>query len=143
MKKPHLRRGAAAVEFALVAIVLFSVVFVFFEYGRYVMTRDMVENAAREGARRAVVSTNLLKDDEIKNTVTGYLSTQPVTNLSISVYKMDPATEANLGAWQKAAFGEAITVDVKADYNSIFPTFGLMPALVKLRAICMMRSEAP
>src|SRR5690606_32800631 len=48
------RRGASAVEFALVAPIFVLFVFGMVEYGRMVMVQQVLTNASREGARRAV-----------------------------------------------------------------------------------------
>ncbi len=42
------RRGAAAVEFAIVAPVFFLLVFGMIEYGRMVMVQQVITNASRE-----------------------------------------------------------------------------------------------
>jgi Flp pilus assembly protein TadG len=52
------RRGAAVVETAVVLNVLLLMVLGIFEYGRLVMIRQLMLNAAREGARMAVVGTS-------------------------------------------------------------------------------------
>lgn len=46
-------RGAAAVEFAIVAPVLIMLIFGSIEFGLAVQARTMIENAAREGVRVA------------------------------------------------------------------------------------------
>ena len=48
-------RGASAVEFAIVLPVLFLVIAGIVDFGRYFFTQIQVTNAAREGARAAVV----------------------------------------------------------------------------------------
>lgn len=54
------RRGAVTVEMALVLPIFLTVVFGIIEFGRGFMVSQLVTNAAREGARRAIVdgSTN-------------------------------------------------------------------------------------
>src|SRR4051812_28555658 len=109
-RKPR-RRGGTLVETAVVLGVVLVFMFGIFEYGRYVMFRQLVENAAREGARQAVVSTSSLATTDIQATVTRYLVGQSLTNLTITVYKTDPTTGANLGSWNGAAFGEGVAVE--------------------------------
>ena len=48
-------RGQALVEFALVAPIFFLVMFSIIEFGRYVYTVQILNEAAREGARFAIV----------------------------------------------------------------------------------------
>jgi hypothetical protein len=45
------QRGASLVEFAIVAIVFFPLVFGVFDFGRAILYYNMLSNAAREGAR--------------------------------------------------------------------------------------------
>ena len=50
------RRGVSAVEFALVAPVFLAILFGMIEFGRAIMVGQLVTNAAREGARLAVLN---------------------------------------------------------------------------------------
>ncbi len=49
------RKGQAIVEFALVAPLFFALTFGLFEFGRAIYYTQVVNNAAREGARYAIV----------------------------------------------------------------------------------------
>lgn len=49
------RRGATAVEFALVCPMLFLTIFGIIEFARLNMVRNSIENSAFEGARNAIV----------------------------------------------------------------------------------------
>jgi hypothetical protein len=53
---PARRRGTTVVETAVVALICLTFMFAIFEYGRYVMVRQVMENAARVGGRVAVVT---------------------------------------------------------------------------------------
>jgi Flp pilus assembly protein TadG len=138
------RAGATLVETAIVISACLLFMFAIFEYGRYVMIRQIVENAAREGARQAVVSTNSAATADIQATVQKYLvgQGQNLNGLSIQVYKADPATGANLGDWTTAAWGEGIAVDVSGNYNPMLPSFGFLKATVPVHVTSIMRSEA-
>lgn len=48
-------RGQTLVEFALVAPIFFLILFSIIDFGRYVYTVQILNNAAREGARYAIV----------------------------------------------------------------------------------------
>jgi Flp pilus assembly protein TadG len=50
-------RGAAAVEFALISIVLFTIIFGIIEFGQFYSQYQVYQSAAREGARVAAVRT--------------------------------------------------------------------------------------
>jgi Flp pilus assembly protein TadG len=51
------RRGAAVVEFAAVAPVLFLIILGLFELSRALMVREMLTHAARKACRRAILGT--------------------------------------------------------------------------------------
>jgi Flp pilus assembly protein TadG len=50
-RTPH-RRAATIVEMALVISLVLPLMFAVFEYGRIIMLKQLMDNAAREGARR-------------------------------------------------------------------------------------------
>jgi len=54
-RKTHNRRGAITVEFALCFPLLLMTFFAAFEFARANMLRQTAENAAYEGARRAII----------------------------------------------------------------------------------------
>lgn len=51
------RRGAAAIELAMVAPFVFLLVFASFEFSRMMMVHQALTNAAREGSRNAALAT--------------------------------------------------------------------------------------
>jgi Flp pilus assembly protein TadG len=53
MRKPN-ERGAVAAEFALLLPVLFTILFGIIEFGMIMYGREVVTNAAREGARAGI-----------------------------------------------------------------------------------------
>lgn len=55
LRRRHDETGAAAVEFALIASVLFLFVFGIIEFGRIFNELEVLNSAAREGARAAAV----------------------------------------------------------------------------------------
>jgi TadE-like protein len=56
-RKQQRRGGATTVEFALVSLLLFTMLFAIFEYGRFLFMYHLTTNAARDAARFAVVRT--------------------------------------------------------------------------------------
>jgi Flp pilus assembly protein TadG len=57
------RRGAAAVEMALVAPFILFLVFGAVEFGRMMMVKQVLTHAAREGSRHAALATSVHHDD--------------------------------------------------------------------------------
>jgi Flp pilus assembly protein TadG len=93
------RRGASLVEFAFVAPVLFMLVMGVLEYSRFLFTIQLVNNAAREGARYAAVNTATLTTANIQSYVDQYMTAQGGAQLqnytpanNITVFQADPVT---------------------------------------------------
>jgi Flp pilus assembly protein TadG len=140
--RPAPRTGAATVEFAVSALVFLMFVFAVCEYGRMTMAHHLVQNAAREGVRYAVVNTAYATEDQVKAVVKKKLAEQPFQGVNIKVYKINPSTGKNAGAWTTAANGEFIAVEVDATFQPLLPTFGFLPTAVPLHSRAMMRCEA-
>jgi Flp pilus assembly protein TadG len=146
------RRGAALVETTFVLLIAFTLTFAIYDYSRFFMLSQLVNNAAREGARQAVVNTNTQNTTMIQNTVVQYLAGQSFTDSSgnafsaadVVVTQVNPATglpttpDSN---WYDAPFGSTIKVQVNAKFTSLFPTFGFMPKTVNLQGTAVMSSE--
>src|SRR5436305_15004394 len=88
----RLRRAAAAVETAAVATVFLLFLFGILEYCRMIYVQQVVINAAREGARYAIVNTSntsLLADTQSRvQTYMGNLD-KTLQNYSCQVYAAD------------------------------------------------------
>jgi Flp pilus assembly protein TadG len=147
------RRGVTMVETAIVIGVALVCLLAVFEYGRFVMVRQLAQNAVREGARQAVVGTTTQTTANIQNTVITYLASQPLQNgggqalsaSDVQVYRADPTTgnpNASDSTWTDASFGDAIAVKVNAYYKPILPTFGFLPGQVPVNVTCVMLCEA-
>jgi Flp pilus assembly protein TadG len=136
------RSGAAAVETAVVLTVFLMILLAIVEYGRFTMIRQLLDNAAREGARQAVSGTSTLTTADIQAIVTNYLAGQGLQGLTISVYQADPATGALTGAWTDAAFGAGIAVQASGTYTTMLPNLGFLPSSFTLTTTVIMRSEA-
>jgi Flp pilus assembly protein TadG len=150
--RSNVRPGATAVETAVVLLIAMTFTFAIFDYGRYYLLSQLVNNAAREGARLAVANTNTQNTTLIQNTVVQYLAKQavkdsagnPYTASDVIVLQVDPATgkAASDSLWYDAPFGAAIMVQVNAKFTSLFPSFGFLPTTVTLRGTAVMMSEA-
>jgi Flp pilus assembly protein TadG len=101
------RRGAAAVEFAIVLPVFVILVFGMIEYGRMVMVQQVITNASREGARRAVLDG--ATTSAVQTSVTTYLTNASISGGSTAV-SPDPSA---------AASGDPITVTVSIPFSSV------------------------
>jgi len=98
----------AAVEFALVAPLLFLLVFAMIEYGRMVMVQQMVTNAAREGARVGVLDGST--QSSVSTAVNRYLSAGGITTATTTVSPNPPSS---------AAATAPVTVTVSVSFNDV------------------------
>jgi len=88
----HKRRGAALVEMALTLPLFFMVVLGIVEFGRAMMVSQLLANAAREGARLAILSGN--SNSDVETAVRDFLETaanMEPDDVSITI-TVDPAT---------------------------------------------------
>jgi Flp pilus assembly protein TadG len=102
------RRGAAVVEFAVVAPVFFLLVFGMIEYGRLVMAQQILTNASREGARLAVLDGTTTAS--VTSTVNTYLRNSTIDGATVTV-NPDPPTSAG--------YGEPVTVTVSINFDQV------------------------
>jgi len=104
------RRGAATVEFAVVAPVFFLLVFGMIEYGRMVMVQQIIVNSAREGCRAAVLDGSTTSG--VKSTVITAMSAGNIT-ITTSNVTVSPDPPSN------AEFGDPVTVTVTVPFNQV------------------------
>src|SRR5688500_15994169 len=123
------RRGVAAVEFALVAIPFVLFVFGTLEFGRVIMMKHLLTNAAREGARLASLNTDVNGDDgnmttsEIKAEITAALAGQLLRDLDIDIRHL----EGGPTSWATdASFQHRIAVEIEGQCEPMTPLLYLM-----------------
>jgi Flp pilus assembly protein TadG len=112
------RRGTAAVEFALVAPVFFIFVFGIVECGRALMVQQVMVNAARAGARTAILAGST--DAGVQSVISSYMSASAITGYS---YTISP----DLGSNPPPGSGTSITVTVSVPWSSVTWT-GFLPS---------------
>ena len=106
------RRGAAAVEFAVVAIAFFIIILGLIEIGRAFMVQHLLLAAARQGARTGIVPPN--GNTEITTAVGNVMTPAGITSDHISVTVNDGVHDANT-----ATTGQDITVQVYVSVDSV------------------------
>jgi Flp pilus assembly protein TadG len=130
----HSHCGVAAVEFAIVAPVFVIMILGIIEIGRAMMVQQIITNASREGARRAI--TEKATTSEVQSVVNNYLAATSVkSGVSVNV---TPAPGPAVG------FGDPITVTVTVPYNNV--SWLEAPWLLggtNLTASTIMRAERP
>lgn len=109
------RRGAAALETALVLPILVTLIAGALESAWYLHTRYIVADAARAGARAAAVATTTASiNTQARNAVRLYLANQG----------LDPNT-ANVLVTTDTSVGTLVKIDVRVPYE---PLVGLVPS---------------
>ena len=102
--------GAAAVEFALIASVLFVLVFGIIEFGRIFNELEVMNSAAREGARAAAVRGT-------------FSDIETATADAASPYDLDETPTANI-VCDDTTSGEPVTVSWDQQFEI---SVGLLP----------------
>jgi len=123
------RHGATTVEMALVVPVVIMVLFGIFEYGRFLLVYQTLNNAAREGARYAVsrtdgTTTSAQVITVVNNKMAGVQNSLG-SGYKVDVFYVDPAglaqtppvvTKNTTKTWDQADFGEKIAVQITGVY---------------------------
>lgn len=141
-RRPDRRRGAVAVETAIVLPVFFLLLLSFFDFAQLIMMRQLLNNAARAGARLAVANTSTLATTDIQNRVTQCMAGLSLTNMTIQVYQVNPSTGANLGAWNNTPLGSYIAVEIDGSFVPAVPVLSLIPNPLPITTKVMMLCEA-
>jgi Flp pilus assembly protein TadG len=132
------RRGAAAVELAFVLPVFLLVIFGIVEFGRAFMAEHLLANAARLGARSAIVegSTNA----EITQQVTDFcVDTLSVNAADVSVFIEDQTgTAIDLSTTTE---GDLCRVRVAVPFDSVSFLTGSYMTGAALDSSCIMEHE--
>jgi Flp pilus assembly protein TadG len=143
------QKGAAAVEFALIAPLLFVLLFGIVEFGFLLYNQVMITNAAREGARAGIIfKTSRPTLAEITTVVNTYCATHminfdPSQTPATSIVQTDNSIPAN----GTPDSGDSLEVTVQYTYNFLlFPNLaklfgGFFANIQNLNAVTRMRYE--
>ena len=144
------RRGATVVELAAVILIFCMLLFGILEYCLILYTYDVMQNAAREGARYAVINgedASLVADTQtyVQSLMAGrdtansnYACNVFLSNSSgASINTTNPVANATT-----AQFGQFICVQVSLTYKPITPALFLPSSAFTLQTQCFMASEA-
>ncbi len=138
MKNNHSRRtgvrgGNAVLETALVLPVLLLMAFGTVEFGHYFFVKHTLQGAAREGARRAIVSG--AANTDINTSVQNAMS---AAGYASNVYTIT-TSPANVAS---AASGSNVSVTVSCTWGTVgVRPMGLMSAGKNVNAVAVMRKE--
>jgi Flp pilus assembly protein TadG len=143
-KNARSRSGAALLEGAVCLNVLLIMMAGIMEHGRLIMTRQVMNFAANEGARQAIVHASTWSTADVQAAVQAYINQIPVTSTSISVTQTDSNGNDVAAPWTSASFGKGIAVSIDANYSRLTALSGLVgvPSPLRLRSRSIARSEA-
>jgi Flp pilus assembly protein TadG len=137
------RRGAAIVEAAIVMNVFLLLIFGIFEFGHFVMVKQLMDNAARDGARMASTGALTVSTAQIQAQVTTELNGLGPSNLQINVFQANPTTGANIGAWTNAGLGNTVACQITGTYQPMLSIAQLIPNPIAVTSEAMVYSESP
>ena len=98
-------RGAALLETAITIPIILLISVGIFEFGRAYQTWQVLTNAAREGARVAILSGTT--DDQVRNVVTSYMNGGRLTGVNTA----NIAINRNVGVAGWTAGGSQVTIN--------------------------------
>jgi Flp pilus assembly protein TadG len=106
------RHGAAVVEFAVVAPLLFALALGIIEFGRAMMVLELLNNAARAGCRAGVLngSSNTDVNSAITTALTGSGVNSPSTTIDVNGSQADVSTSQT---------GDTISVTVSVGADAV------------------------
>ena len=144
------QKGATAVEFAIVLSLLFTLIFGIIEFGLFIFNRQVITNAAREGARAGIIARqSRLSNDEIKAVVLNYSAQHLVTfgddvltddDIDIKPIDSDLLDGFNPVTHRCTHFGCDLEVQMDYEYEFLFlSNIGIGP--IDLRATSVMKME--
>jgi Flp pilus assembly protein TadG len=117
------RWGAVLVETSVIIGLVAMLVFGVFEYARLLMDWDLLNNAAREGCRYALVhNTDSTINTDVQTIVTNFMGgqTSSFTNFTVTVsgtYESGPQQGVSTQQVNTLAAGDLITVTVSGTYK--------------------------
>jgi Flp pilus assembly protein TadG len=117
MKRFRNQRGAALIETAITIPLVLLVSVAIFEFGRAYQTWQVLTNAAREGARVAVLES--YTDAQVTTIVQNYLTGGRLTNTP------------NIQVVRNVPFGSSTASRVTVNYPFQFMVIGLVAKLVR------------
>jgi Flp pilus assembly protein TadG len=135
------RQGQSVVEFAFVLPLLLLLTFGIIEFGFFVYNKQIITNAAREGARIGIIATQprvpASGADSITSIVDAYCS-----NYLVTFGNTSSAVTTVTGYAPDAGFGSNLSVKVDYEYSFLFfPVLLNMSKVSSIEAVSVMRYE--
>jgi Flp pilus assembly protein TadG len=164
------RKAATIVEFSVICVLLFMLLFGILEFCRFLYVLHVANNAARDAVRFAVVHTNggtmpgeptTISQADLENMAkTGQIqgidfgsglgeAYRSIDNFAVSIFAVDPAglnqttpVVQSGGAWNSASFGQKIAVRITGDYKPAAIGLLFLNSTITFRVTLLASSEA-
>jgi Flp pilus assembly protein TadG len=141
-------KAVTLVETAIVLSIVILLLFGVYEYGRFLMVQQVMNNAAREGARYAVVNTGTAQTSDIVAQVNTFLapvqnsftSAPTVTVSGVALVNGEVPAGTVLSSWNQASPTDGIVINIQGTYQVMPPMLSL-PSTIPLTAQSVMYSE--
>lgn len=134
--------GQALVEMALILPVLLILVLGILEFGRAWNAKQVITDAAREGARLAVVDNSTVDQNDVKAAIALALSRSGIPG-SATTIAFDEAPEASGGVWRKPDALQTVYVGVQYRFGFFGPLLKAISGseTITLATVVTMRNE--
>jgi Flp pilus assembly protein TadG len=138
IRRKRKERGVAMMEFALLLPFLVLIVMLVVEGSRMIRTHQVLNNAAREGARLSILPENKGNTADIVTEVVNYANLNGVT-ISTTDVTINQAATINNGGVLLSASTVTVTHNYNVNYLAIFTWLG-MPSSYALQGSAEFRN---
>jgi len=144
------RRASLTVELALVLPLVLLFILGLMEYGRYLMTAQLFNHAAREAARYAVThlqpvtigsTTYGNSTTDVANVISSLTPSISLSGQTVQVFASDSVGN-NIGTWNNAQPGQSVTVQITGNYQVAVTTFLGLPGTIPMTVKSTMDAES-
>lgn len=118
------RQGATSVEFALIAIAFFGMLFAIMDWGWYFFQRSQFMDAVLDGTRRAVTRSQSDATLDPANAAIQY------TEENLTNYGIDPAITTISATYQGASPSEVLVVSAQMPFTPLLGLWNTLPEQV-------------
>jgi len=135
---------------ALVLPLILTFILGIYEYGRYLMTAQLFDNAAREGVRYAIAHVQPVvlggttygnSNTDITNIINSVTPGITLSAQNVQIYASDDSGN-NVGTWTSAQPGQSVTVKITGNYQVGVMTLLCLPSTLPITAQATMNIES-
>jgi Flp pilus assembly protein TadG len=134
--------GQAIVELALILPILLMLLIGIFEFGRAWNTKQVITDAAREGARLAVVQNPDIDQNDVKGAIATALSRSGIPGAATTI-AFDETPQASGGKWRATDQMQTVYIGVRYQFGFFGPLLKAMTGSpeITIATVVTMRNE--